>query len=214
VAKRAHSKSVLRDHGMVQCRVRLPVSPHKNMNKKILLIPGWMRSVAYYKKYEGIDIWKENIPDEMNIEADYVVAHSLGSVVALQNWQKFPRTKLILVNPLVLKRSFWEWMWRWIKFALDEGPRIDKNVGILKIFSGLKKFYQLSKIDATGILKNISANDLVIMRGCRDKFFCDNEASGYLKKNGLSLIEIEEAAHHWNEKFDIEIDKITKDMVK
>lgn len=176
--------------------------------QRIILFPGWMRSVAYYKKYEGVDLWKENIPADLNIEADYIVAHSLGSIVALQNWQKFPQTKLILVNPLVLKRSFREWMWRWFKFALDEGPRIDKNVSPLKIFSGLRKFYQLSKIDTTDILKNISKDSLIIIRGCKDKFFCDKEVSKYLKDNNINFIEITEAAHHWNGKFDVEIDRV------
>lgn len=158
--------------------------------------------MAWYKKYEGIDIWKENIDPDIKMEADYIIAHSLGAIFVLANWQNNGNTVLILVNPLLLKRSFFAWIYRWLRLFADEGCKIDKNVSIFRIFYGLKKFYQLSKNDAMRVLKEMPRDRLVILRGCKDRFFCDNKTKKLIEKNNIKIIEVEEAGHHWHKKFD------------
>jgi hypothetical protein len=179
------------------------------MKNKIIFIPGWMQTVESYRLYQGLDIWGEKIDYYSEISTDYVVAHSLGTIVALLNWQKNKNTKLILVNPPVPQRNIFVWIWRWIKYNFEEEIRADRKIvkGFWKKTKGLFVFESLLKMDIWPMLGEIPKDNIWVIRGKRDYFFCDEEACQYIKEKGVRIIEVD-AGHDWNEKFDQEIEKI------
>jgi hypothetical protein len=75
------------------------------MKNKIIFIPGWMDTVENRVDWPGLDIWKEKINPEIEIDSEYVVGHSAGANWDLLNWHKNRNTKLILVAPVIPKRN-------------------------------------------------------------------------------------------------------------
>ena len=57
------------------------------------------------------------------------------------------------------------------------------------------------------IIKKIPKNKIIIIRGKNDKYFCDEESVKILKKNKIGIIEVKNAGHSWNKKFDEVIEK-------
>lgn len=182
-------------------------------NKKIKFIPGWMDRTIFYH-YEGLDIWMKNINPEEKIEADYILAHSLGNHFALINWQKNKNTKLILVNPLLIKKNFRSWMMRWIRFSCGEGITVNprRYPAIFHIFSGIKKAHRMFQIDIMEIIDKISKEDIYIIRGKKDKYFCNEEVVKIIKEKNISLIELEGVGHMWHEKIDEAVNDILKSL--
>ncbi len=206
--KRAHSKSALRDHGMVQCRVRLPVSPLKYMLNKILVLPGWMNYLRMINVKEYSEVWHGKTYG--NREIDYAVGFSLGALVILRdlnsNWKK-----IILVAPPLPKRNLLTWLINWIKYISIEGMSLRNQVFTKNPFKFIAELYRcikLFRIDFSEILDNISKDKIIVMRGKNDNFFCDDKAVKFLHSKNIQVIEIEGVGHNWDEKFNMEIDKI------
>ena len=179
------------------------------MPKKIILVPGWMHSVAFYKKYEGLDIWLDKGDWGKNEDCEWVVGHCAGAVIALNKYRN-KNVKFILVNPMLPQRSFWQWVKRWLSylFMSKEVLLNDKKMIRMNYVRGILKFIETAKVDAGAIIRKIPKENIYVVRGKKDKYFCDDEAAEIIKSLGIKLIEIENAAHSWNEKFDQEIEKI------
>jgi hypothetical protein len=177
-------------------------------SKKIFIIPGFLRPISFYNWCEGREVWNSDDDIKKRIDADYVVGYSLGAIGALINWKENKNTKLILIDPLLPKRSLLAWLWRWLKFIIFEGAKPRQTVSISKFFSGLKKARLWLRIDSMKILDEISPRDVLILRGERDDFFFDKKASEYLANKKFTIIEVKGVAHDWDEKIKIEIEKI------
>jgi hypothetical protein len=179
------------------------------MNKEdIKFIPGWMDRAELYN-YDGLNIWNEDVKPEDRIDAKYILAHSIGAHFALLNWKKNKNTKLILVNPLLVKRKFRCWAWRWIKFFFFEEPEINAKRAFvwLHLFSNLKKCRKMLQIKVSDILDEIPKEDILIIRGKKDRLFCNEEVAAVIKEKNLPLIELEDNGHLWTEKVDEAIEK-------
>lgn len=181
------------------------------MNKKIILIPGWMNTRGMYgEKYDVLEIWKDRISPEKKIEADFVVAHSLGCNWGILNWEKHKNTKLILVNPILPKRKLREWFLRWKKFKREEASPKSKEVvkGMKRKIFGAKMCYQLLKKDFDDALGMIPRKNIHVFCGEKDVFYCDEEFKKYVRSKNMNLIEVKNVGHDWGEEFDREIEKI------
>lgn len=93
----------------------------KYSKEEVIYLPGWGDFVDFHLEFEGLDIWREDINYNDKIEAKCLVAHSLGCHFALLNWKENKNTKLILINPLLDKKPFVVWIFRWIAFSFFEG---------------------------------------------------------------------------------------------
>ena len=179
-------------------------------NKKIIFIPGWLHTVKFYGDYDGLDIWADDSDFDVTINVDCIIAYSLGTNFALLNWKKNPAKKLILVNPLVAKQNPLNWFWRWIKYYFGEGDVLDKNINKIKIFSGLRKAYQILNNDFVEIIKNIPNENIIIIRGQGDDYFCHQSFVPFLREQCDLFIEVENARHNWNESLKKEVDRLIK----
>lgn len=179
--------------------------------KKIIFIPGWPYKFHPRDGFpEGLNIWEENINPETRLEADYVVAYSLGSIFALLNWEKNKNTKLILINPPLPKRSLWQWLFRWLKFITKEKIPILNQFSFItnKPFYAFKKAFNFFRINPFVIIDQIPKDKLTIIRGENDHFFCDDSAVKILNIKGIKLIEINNLGHNWQNQILDYINKI------
>ena len=167
--------------------------------KRILIIPGAFQFVKNYGNYEGVDIWLKSNFKEKIPASDYVIAHSAGAIFALTLFSHFQRRKFILINPPIKKRNTFVFFVRWIKFLVLEGIKMEKVVPITNWIYGLKKLSKLLKVDTLEIIKKIPRDNVMIIRGEKDNFFCDQESVKIIKSNNIAVIEVE-AGHDWNEK--------------
>ncbi len=162
-------------------------------NEKIIVIPGAFQYAKNYGNYDGLDIWlKGKLEEEKIKNADFVVAHSLGTNYVfsfpVSNNQKF-----ILVNPSIKKRGFVNLVMRDFRYLLSkiDSVKMGKIVPVLHWPSAFYKAYKLSKIDILSVLKKIPKENIFIIRGKRDRFFCDDEVVNLIKKENLPLIEVD-----------------------
>ena len=178
------------------------------MNKKILVLPGWMNYLRMINVEEYSEIWHGKT--NKNKEVDYVVGFSLGALVTLRdlnpNWKK-----IILVAPPLPKRNIFAWFINWIKYISAEGLSLKNQVftkNPFKFIVELCRCIKLFGIDFSKILDNISRDRIVVMRGKNDNFFCDDKTVEFLRSKNIGVIEIAGVGHNWDEKFNIKIDKI------
>lgn len=184
---------------------------NKNYNSKFVFIPGWMSAGKIYGYENSLDIWTENIDPKNKIEAEYVVAHSAGALFALLNWDANKNTKLILLGPMVPKRSAFGWLLRWGKFILTEGTHMPfARVKLFPHFiSGTLCLLRLIKFDSFSILYNIPKENVVVIRGKQDNYLCDDGVASLLKERSIPIIEVDGLGHDWNDKASKLIEKIT-----
>lgn len=208
---RAYSKTVLRDHGMVQSGVRLPIGPLEVMLKKIF-IPGWMDTADNRVDFKGWEIWKNKIDPGEKIDAEYVIGHSLGANFALINWERNKNTKLILIGPLVPKRNIFSWFFRWIEFLFGEGTSISKKrlATFSHFISGAIQCFLLLSKNLMQIIDAVPKDSLVIIRGKSDKYFFCEDTANRLREKGVRIVEVEDAGHGWNDQFNNVINNLTK----
>jgi len=177
-------------------------------DKKIIIFPGAFQSVKNYGDYEGVDIWLKNKSKQDIPNADYCIAHSLGAnfIFAQSNIQK---KKIILINPLIKRRNVFNLFLRWIVFYFSEGIEKKKIVPVNNWIFALGRIFRLRKTNVLDAVIKMPKEDVVIIRGRKDCFFCDKESAKIIKKNDLTLIEVE-AGHDWNEKIAEAVDNILK----
>ncbi len=166
--------------------------------RKSIILPGWMSRVKNYRMGEGSDIWEE-FGDPMKLpEAEYIVCHSLGCHYALSNWQNGRDNKLILVNPPIFKRNIFAWAWRWLRYLAAEGPGVSfHDIGAKEIIAGIKNCQKLMQPDFRIVLKKLPKENLTIIRGKNDNYFCDREVADFARAENIRLIEVADCGHNW-----------------
>lgn len=174
-----------------------------------IFIPGFLDTAKYRKIEPGLEIWLRNIKQDEPLSAEYLIGHSLGANFALLHWQKYQGKKLILINPLIKKRKMSEWAYRWIRYLL-----FSENVfswgradTLLYLPSAFRKCFELLKPDFERLLTKIPKDDIIIIRGKKDKYLCDNEVAEFIKQQDIKIIEVSEAGHEIDNFKDI-LDKI------
>jgi hypothetical protein len=187
----------------------------KKANKKIFLIPGWMDVVSRYGYASGLDIWLSGTFPKMKKHESCVVGHSLGANFVLVHCDAEKCEKIILVNPLLLKRSKLGWFVRWFKNTVFErdGFSLKRAETLMYFFSNLRKAFELLRDDFGRILDDIPADKIIIIRGKEDLFYCDEETAEFVKQKGIRLIEIEGIGHNWRgRRFNKIIDELVAEI--
>ena len=164
---------------------------------KITLFPGGFQSVKNYGDYSGVDIWTgQEFVNELK-DSDYFIGHSGGASFAIHDAAN-QTSKFILINPLVQKRSIFSLFFRWLKFLILEGIKREKIIPVRYWFYALRKFLQLRKVDFLDFIKQIPKENLFVIRGKQDNFFCDGESAKIIEENNIKLVEVD-AGHDWND---------------
>ncbi|MDP3957433.1 MAG: alpha/beta hydrolase [bacterium] len=178
-------------------------------SKNIVYIPGWMDRGEIHGYWNSRDVWAKERDVQLNSETRYVIGHSVGALIALDCWQKKKDLRLILVGPLVPRRSYPAWLWRWVKFVLYEGIplSLERMKTFLYIVQGTVRMVRLMHIDPFMIIEQIPRENVLIIRGKDDLFFCDEEAMKIFKEKGVPVVEIDGAGHNWHPKIDTAIEE-------
>ena len=167
-------------------------------NNKVIFIPGWLDTGGRHGYQNSLDIWNKNIDISKDVKADYVIAHSVGSLVALYNWKIYKNFKLILVNPVISRRGIFK---RWYEFNISEGipDSFKKSIKIWRIAPSLIKTIRLFKVPALDIINTIPKEDLAIIYGENDIHLFDGEVIKKLKEKGIKAQEVKGAGHNYEE---------------
>jgi len=165
-------------------------------NNKILFIPGWLDSGERLGYQNSLEVWNQNIDLDKNLEADYVIAHSVGSLVALHNWKIYKNFKIILVNPVISKEKILK---RWHKFTIHEGfpDSFKKSIKFFSIIPSLIKLTKLFKISTLEIINTIPKENLVIIYGENDRYLFDKKIINSLRERDYTIKEIKGAGHNY-----------------
>jgi hypothetical protein len=166
--------------------------------KKILLFPGAFQLVENYGGYEGLDIWLKSSAQEKIPRADYYIGHSSGAHFILSHHEAVKGGKFIFVNPSIPQRGPLAVLLIWVRFLIGEGVKKKKIVPIHDWWYDVKMILGFLKIDIWKVMQEIPKDDLVIVRGKRDHYFCDERSAEIVKKSGIQLIEVD-AGHDWDE---------------
>lgn len=179
-------------------------------NEKITFIPGWMDIGERHGYVNSLNLWSEKVNLVNKIKTEYVVGHSMGALGALINWKYNENTKLILVGPLIMKRNILSWLILWVKFMFKEKTPMPKErlILMIHIFSGIKKLIELLKINYFEIIDTIPREDLIVIRGELDNYFCGKETVDELRKRNIRVFDIKGVGHNWNKKIDEKISEI------
>lgn len=168
----------------------------ETQKKKITLFPGGFQSAKNYG-YPGVDIWTgEKFRDNLK-GSDIFIGHSAGASFALR-YAANQTSKYIFVNPLAERRNIFFLFLCWIRYAFQEGLPMRKFVPMKYWPGAFGKVMSLAKIDFLSAIKNIPKENITVIRGKKDYFFCDEQAAKIIQQNGIHLIEVD-AGHDWNE---------------
>lgn len=168
---------------------------------KFFVFPGWFSRVKNYGLGQGAEIWQMAVNPTANFDAEYLLGHSLGANFALIAWRANRNAKLILVSPLIPKRSVLSWFWRWLGYVFSEGLIVSPgDILANRIWFALREGLKLLRKDFSEIIQEIPRENLLIIRGKDDKYFCDQAAADFFKKENIALIEVEGCGHNWSEK--------------
>lgn len=164
---------------------------------KVLYVPGWMDVGHSYGLSPSLDIWDHKIDWQTNLEAEYLVAYSAGAIFALLCWQNNPKIKLVLVNPLVPRRSIPDVAMRWVRFIFSEGvPLTWERIKIIPhIFRGIALLWRFTQVDTLAIIKLIPRDRLVVFRGSNDKYLFNETLAKIVEDAGVEVVNIEGAGH-------------------
>ena len=178
-------------------------------SNKVLFIPGWLDNGARLGYQNSLDIWNKNIDISKDFGADYVLAHSTGSLVALYNWNIYKNFKIILINPVILKNGVFR---RWYQFITSEGitNSFKKSIKILSIIPSIIKMKKLFKVSAFDIINTIPKENLIIVYGENDKYLFDREIIENLKDKGFRIEEVKGTGHNYGK----EIERVAFNLIQ
>ena len=169
---------------------------------KTFLFPGWMSRVKNYQLGEGAEIWQQYIDPGTNFDAEYLLGHSLGANFALLNWRANKHSKLILVNPILFNHFILVWFFHWLRYVFSEGLIVTpKDIKSNRIFFGFRIGYSLLQPDYVKIIREIPKENLIIIRGKRDNYLCNQKVADFIRSENIRLIGIEDSGHNWNDEF-------------
>ncbi|HCP08269.1 MAG TPA: hypothetical protein DIT25_00490 [Candidatus Moranbacteria bacterium] len=178
------------------------------MSEKIIFIPGWMKSVAFYGNYAGPDIWQSREKKQDVSVASCIIAHSAGCNYLLAQDEFARAGKIILINPLLPKRNSFVWMCRWLRYALSGAMTYDRMNPLWNFPYAFYKFFKVNDVDPLEMIEKIGKDKITVVRGIQDHFFCDNYSVKMLQEKNINLVEVENLGHEWDEKYDDLVKKI------
>ncbi|MDO8566368.1 MAG: hypothetical protein Q7S04_04275 [Candidatus Moranbacteria bacterium] len=178
-------------------------------SKNIVYIPGWMDRGKIHGFQNSRDVWAKERNTQLDIEARYIIGHSVGALIALDCWQRKKDPHLILVGPLVPQRSLLVWLWRWMKFIFYEGIPLssERLKTFLYIVQGTVKLAKLLRSDPLAIIEQVPKENILIIRGKDDLFFCGEEVMRIFKEKGVPTIEVAGVGHNWRPEIDTIIEE-------
>lgn len=164
---------------------------------KVVTIPGWMDTGKSYGLHsEVLEVWcGQDMPT--HIEAGCLVAYSFGATLALLAWQCNPRLKLILVNPIIPRKSMPQLLWSWVRFILYEGTHLRSHrlASFAHLYSNFRKAISLAKVDTLELASKVPREKLVILRGAEDKYLFDAKSAELVRGQGINVIEVPDVGH-------------------
>ena len=159
--------------------------------KRILVLPGWMTTIKLYKNSShGFDICIGKLNKESDPN-DYIVGVSLGALVVLRDINKI-EGKIILVNPPLPKRNLFVWFMLWLKYVMTEGLFLERQkftINPIKFGLELIRCIGLLNIDFSKVLGTLPRDKIVIIRGKKDRFFCDDKAVKFILSKNIKFVE-------------------------
>lgn len=166
------------------------------MNKEdVCVLPGTIQYAKNYG-YKGLDIWMDEKITELP-DAKIFIGHSLGvNYILKSNINR--NSKFIFINPLLKKRPFIIHFINWLRFLVFEGFSIQKAVPVKYWWHTFKQVLSLLKVNVLKEMKKIPSENIIVIRGKHDNYFCDKKSVEILKANQIKFIQIE-AGHDWNE---------------
>jgi len=183
------------------------------MKEFTYLFPGFSQDKVLYGNYSYINIWEEKYHKYNLSNAKYLIGHSMGSLPALMNWRENKDATVILFNPLLPKRNYLNLLIRFkMMFLTSPGKirAIKGSTSLKYLFVAIKNAITFLKIDALEIIKEIPKDKLIIIRGEKDKYFCDKESVDVLMNSRISFIELKGIGHYWVP----EVDDYIKQFIK
>lgn len=175
--------------------------------KNVLVLPGWMTSIDLYKDSKNFDICIGKL-NEKCFYADCVVGLSLGALVVLRDTEKI-KGKIILINPPLPKRNLLSWFGQWCSFIKHEGLFFERQhftKNPFKFILAISSCLKLLLTDFEPIIRNHKEN-ITILRGVKDDFFCDNKAVEFFKSNKVQYIEFN-GGHNLSQEMEITLHAI------
>src|SRR3989344_142912 len=170
-----------------------------------ILIPGWLQKKELYDGFEVYDVWNKNLSLTYPEPHKYVVGHSIGANIALYNWSKNKNQRLILINPLLPKRSLLSWFWRWLNNITPE----DVSRALSPNSTDISHLFAALRFDPSPILKEIPKENIVVIRGSLDHHFCDENAKNFIRSLDIKIIETE-TKHKWSKEYKMKIEQIMR----
>lgn len=173
-------------------------------SNRILFIPGWLDSGHRHGFCRSLEIWGGLISFNQDLKADYVIAHSLGTLAALSNWQQHRNFKIILINPVISKREIIKKWWRFNKYegvpqSLREGIRL------LPLLLSFIIIIKLFRVPALAIIKQMTPAQLFVLCGEKDIYLADGGLMTTLKERGFIVEQISGAGHNYSHDFEEKI---------
>ncbi len=167
--------------------------------RRVLILPGAFQAVKNYGSYSGLDIWLKSFSEKEIPAADYYIGDSTGVNFILAHYDSVrdKDSRFIFVNPLIRKRNLAILFWDWLRFLFGEGIERKKIMPVSNWFHDLKELRELLKIDVWQAMQKIPKENLIVIRGKNDNYFCDQKSAAIIKNSGLKLIEVA-AGHTWN----------------
>lgn len=163
--------------------------------KDVFFVPGTGQYVKNYGDVAGVNIWLGH--SEISPDATCFIGHSLGAHFLLSTMPD-PSKRFIFINPLIKKRNIVSLFVRWIRFLLSEGRTMKKIVPVSLWPNNIKTVFRLLKTDALEQLQKIPAENITVIRGIYDAYFCTEEDVALLRERNISVREVS-AGHDWNE---------------
>jgi hypothetical protein len=178
-------------------------------NKKILVLPGWMKEIKLYKEDRPDFSFHIGDLDKKSLEAEYLIGYSLGALAILDELNNF-QGKVILVNPPLPKKDLYDCFGRWLNYNLTEGLFKERQRFTINPYTWLKGFLEcifLLSTDFSNNLKTFPKERIVVIRGKRDTYFCNDEAQTFLDSMGIKTVLVE-SGHNWNLEIEEAMDRL------
>lgn len=177
-------------------------------DEEVFLVPGTGQYVKNYGAYRGADVWCGQ--KEISPTARVFIGHSLGAHFILSRTID-PSCRFILINPLIKKRKIVSLFFRWIRFLISEGISKKKLVPSAFWFGNMRTALQLLKLDIFKEFQKIPKENLIIIRGDHDAYFCTEEDISILREQNYDVREVA-AGHDWNENIKNAVTDILRKM--
>ncbi len=180
-------------------------------NEKIIFIPGWVDAGIVHGYKNSLDIWNKKIDLNKNLNVEFVIAHSAGSLATLYNWNINKNFKIILINPVLTKNNIFN---RWAKSMVFEGAgfSLERSKLLPYTFTALDKVLKLFKIPVVEIINKIPKENICIIYGEKDKYLSNFELIDEFKKRGFKIEIIKESGHTYDQKIEEAIRKIINNL--